>query len=194
MPRPSRCSRRSAGLAGLNAFDLVAEAENLDSADLTAFYDVLAGLVDPTALASLNDAITLLEGITRTADEDLLLAMASAAHLVGSVLLAADPDGDVVVAGTFGSSFSFDGHPVTMNGASQGFVCTLSSPNGGSVLDAKDYGGVNEDGVDWLMIDNGTKHQYAMGHFQSITMLGDKVLTATGTDASFVARIVTGRR
>ena len=83
------------GLAGFNAFDLLAEVENLDST-VTAFYDVLAGLVDPTALASLADAITLLEGITRTADEDLLLAMASAAHLVGSVLLAADPDGDGV--------------------------------------------------------------------------------------------------
>jgi hypothetical protein len=84
------------GLTGLNAFDLLANADNLDPADLTAFYDVLAGMVDPTVLASLADAITLLEGITRTADEDLLLAMASAAHLVGSVLLAADPDGDGV--------------------------------------------------------------------------------------------------
>jgi len=84
------------GLAGLNAFELLANADNLDAADLTAFYDVLAGLVDPTVLASLDDAITLLEGITRTADEDLLLAMASAAHLVGSVLLAADPDGNGV--------------------------------------------------------------------------------------------------
>ncbi len=84
------------GLAGLNAFELLANADNLDPADLTAFYDVLAGLVDPTALASLDDAITLLEGITRTADEDLLLAMASGAHLVGSVLVAADPDGDGV--------------------------------------------------------------------------------------------------
>lgn len=84
------------GLAGLNAFELLANADNLDAADLTAFYDVLAGLVDPTVLASLDDAITLLEGITRTADDDLLLAMASAAHLVGSVLAEADPDGDGV--------------------------------------------------------------------------------------------------
>ena len=85
------------GRAGFNAFDLLAQVETLDSTDPSALYDVFAALIDPASLADLAAAITLLEGIARSAEEDLLLAMASAAHLVGSVLVAAD-QGD----GTYG--------------------------------------------------------------------------------------------
>lgn len=84
------------GLAGFNAFDLLAQVEALDSTDPSALYDAFAALIDPAALADLDVAIILLDGIARSAEEDLLLAMASAAHLVGSVLAAADPDGDGV--------------------------------------------------------------------------------------------------
>ncbi|MEO5657679.1 MAG: hypothetical protein ABIO65_02385, partial [Nitrospiria bacterium] len=64
------------GQAGFNAFDLLAQVENLDSTDPSALYDAFAALIDPAALADLGAAITLLEGIARSSEEDLLLAMA----------------------------------------------------------------------------------------------------------------------
>jgi hypothetical protein len=108
--------------------------------------------------------------------------------------LAVDDDGTVVVVGMVGSSVSFDGHPVSVEGPSDAFVCTLSSANGGSVLSAQDYGGLQSDAAVGVVMDAATKHLFMVGDFDSITMLGDKVLTATGSSASFMARIVPGKR
>lgn len=85
------------GVSGFNAFDLVAAVETFDPSDPSALYDAFAGMIDPAALGDLESAIALLEAITRSPEEELLLGMASAAHLVGVILAAAD-QGD----GTYG--------------------------------------------------------------------------------------------
>jgi len=93
------------GSGGVDLLNLIAAMDGLSGGDDTAVFDLLdamfgAGGVTAGKVADLGDAITTLQLITGpTADDGLQLAMAAAAHMVGSVMLVTDPDNDNVYDG-----------------------------------------------------------------------------------------------
>jgi len=94
------------GAGGVDVLTLIAAMDGLATAgDDTAVFDVINAMfgsdgITAAEVANLNDAITTLQLIASpTADDDLQLATAAAAHMVGSVILQTDPDNDGVYDG-----------------------------------------------------------------------------------------------
>jgi hypothetical protein len=86
------------GAGGVDVLNLISAMDGLSAGDDTAVFDLVdamfgPGGVDAGQLSDLANAIVTLQTIaTPTADSTLELAMAAAAHMVGSVMLTTDPD------------------------------------------------------------------------------------------------------
>jgi hypothetical protein len=87
------------GAGGVDVLNLIAAMDGLSGGDDTAVFDILDAMfgadgVTALEVADLGDAISTLETIAvPTAGDALQLAMASAAHMVATVILTTDPGG-----------------------------------------------------------------------------------------------------
>jgi hypothetical protein len=90
------------GAGGVDVLTLIDAMDGLSGGDNTAVFDLVDAMFGPggvtaSKVADLSDAVTTLQLIAGpTVDNGLELAMAAAAHMVGSVMLATDPDNDNV--------------------------------------------------------------------------------------------------
>lgn len=90
------------GLGGVDTLDLLASMDGLVAGDDTVVFDLLDAMfgadgVTAQDVLDLSDAVTTLQLIAvPTANDGLQLALAAAAHMAASVMLATDPDNDNV--------------------------------------------------------------------------------------------------
>ncbi|MBI5137764.1 MAG: hypothetical protein HZA24_10600 [Nitrospirae bacterium] len=89
------------GLAGVELVNLIANLNAAAAGNSAAFNSIIAlfgaGAIDATDVTNLADSLATLQAVaTPTTSTQLQTAVAAAAHLVASVAVAADPDGDGV--------------------------------------------------------------------------------------------------
>lgn len=143
------------------------------------------------------------EGSLQVGDADVLLARIAPdgalkwTRTVGGtawdqgLAVAADRDGDVAVAGSFGGTLSLGVASLVAAGASDGFVLRVTSR--GRIVRAERVGGAGADAVTAVAIaPDGTTA--LAGTFSGTLTIGDQVLVSAGENDAFIARAAAGGR